>query len=407
VADILRIKRRALGGAVGAPASLAVGELAFNEQDGGLYIGRSNGSVAQINSGGGGGGGSITISDTPPGSPTNGQLWWESDSGTLYMWYTDANSSQWIGVGSGSIGAPLVSPVFTGDPQAPTPTAGDNDNSISTTAFVRTAITAGIAGLVATKTSAYSIIASDFNSILNVSGTWTLGHTVAAAAAGAGFVYTIRNTGNGTITIDPAGSETIDGGATLLCLSKQQFQVVSDGANWFTIGRSGTTFISRTAVNGVSNSPPVFLPPGYSSFDFEVTGSNLSASAAYYMQIATDGVPNFFTSGYYNEYTYHDKGTVSAGAQLNYVAFLLSHTAYPGYGPRVKGKFFPGNVNPGSDMPGLLVEAFVTGSVGDGTNYLSQASGYLSAGGVRATHIQPYATGAATWYGSVALWGNV
>ena len=32
--------------------------------------------------------------------------------------------------------APLASPVFTGNPTAPTPTAGDNDTSIATTAFV-------------------------------------------------------------------------------------------------------------------------------------------------------------------------------------------------------------------------------------------------------------------------------
>jgi hypothetical protein len=35
--------------------------------------------------------------------------------------------------------APLASPVFTGDPQAPTPAASDNDTSIATTAFVTTA----------------------------------------------------------------------------------------------------------------------------------------------------------------------------------------------------------------------------------------------------------------------------
>jgi hypothetical protein len=34
--------------------------------------------------------------------------------------------------------APLASPVFTGDPRAPTPAAGDNDTSIATTAFVQT-----------------------------------------------------------------------------------------------------------------------------------------------------------------------------------------------------------------------------------------------------------------------------
>jgi hypothetical protein len=36
--------------------------------------------------------------------------------------------------------APLASPTFTGNPVAPTPTAGDNDTSIATTAFVQTAI---------------------------------------------------------------------------------------------------------------------------------------------------------------------------------------------------------------------------------------------------------------------------
>jgi hypothetical protein len=38
--------------------------------------------------------------------------------------------------------AQLASPTFTGDPKAPTPTAGDNDTSIATTAFVTAAATA-------------------------------------------------------------------------------------------------------------------------------------------------------------------------------------------------------------------------------------------------------------------------
>jgi hypothetical protein len=36
--------------------------------------------------------------------------------------------------------APLASPAFTGNPTAPTPTVGDNDTSIATTAFVKTAL---------------------------------------------------------------------------------------------------------------------------------------------------------------------------------------------------------------------------------------------------------------------------
>jgi len=52
-----------------------------------------------INSTGGGGGASITISDTPPGSPVAGSLWWESDSGALFIYFNDGTSSQWVSAG--------------------------------------------------------------------------------------------------------------------------------------------------------------------------------------------------------------------------------------------------------------------------------------------------------------------
>jgi hypothetical protein len=42
--------------------------------------------------------------------------------------------------------APTASPVFTGDPKAPTPATSDNDTSIATTAFVKAAIAALVAG---------------------------------------------------------------------------------------------------------------------------------------------------------------------------------------------------------------------------------------------------------------------
>ena len=60
-------------------------------------------------SGGSGPGGSITISDTPPASPVAGALWWESDTGNLYIYYNDGNSSQWVlavpAMSASSIGA--------------------------------------------------------------------------------------------------------------------------------------------------------------------------------------------------------------------------------------------------------------------------------------------------------------
>ena len=46
--------------------------------------------------GGGGGGANVTVSDTPPGSATAGDLWWESDTGRLKIRYQDVDSAQWV-----------------------------------------------------------------------------------------------------------------------------------------------------------------------------------------------------------------------------------------------------------------------------------------------------------------------
>jgi Collagen triple helix repeat (20 copies) len=40
--------------------------------------------------------GSITVSDTAPGSPVSGNLWWNSSDGQLYIYVTDPNTSQWV-----------------------------------------------------------------------------------------------------------------------------------------------------------------------------------------------------------------------------------------------------------------------------------------------------------------------
>ena len=53
----------------------------------------------------GGGGATVTTSDSAPGSPSDGDLWWNSTTGLLNVYYEDANSSQWVnatGRGGGS-----------------------------------------------------------------------------------------------------------------------------------------------------------------------------------------------------------------------------------------------------------------------------------------------------------------
>ena len=66
-------------------------------------------------------GATVTASDSPPGSPNAGDIWWNSTDGNLYLYYQDADSSQWVPAFSvGAAGGGEDSPVqsvnsLTGD----------------------------------------------------------------------------------------------------------------------------------------------------------------------------------------------------------------------------------------------------------------------------------------------------
>ena len=84
-------------------AQLEYGELAinYNQQDPAIFLKDSNNNVIRI-----GGIGNIAddgqvelpTTTNPPTSPTplNGNLWYNSQDGRLYVYYVDANSSQWV-----------------------------------------------------------------------------------------------------------------------------------------------------------------------------------------------------------------------------------------------------------------------------------------------------------------------
>jgi len=40
----------------------------------------------------------VSVGDTPPGVPAVGSLWWESDTGKLYIYFDDGSSKQWVQV---------------------------------------------------------------------------------------------------------------------------------------------------------------------------------------------------------------------------------------------------------------------------------------------------------------------
>ena len=94
MANVIRIKNS--GTANSAPTSLELGELAINYNDGKIFYKNSSNAIVQFGSSGGSGG--VTVSDTPPSSPSAGDLWYESDTGKSFVYY----DSFWVEIGAGS-----------------------------------------------------------------------------------------------------------------------------------------------------------------------------------------------------------------------------------------------------------------------------------------------------------------
>ena len=139
MANTIQLKRR-VSGVAGAPAALKSGELAHNEVDNTVYVGKGDdgsGNATSILPVAGSGGflalvGTQTVGGAKTFSlvPKSGQ---DASGGTDLVRKSQVDSLL-------SAKAPLASPTFTGSPTAPTAVAGTNSTQIATTAFVNDAI---------------------------------------------------------------------------------------------------------------------------------------------------------------------------------------------------------------------------------------------------------------------------
>lgn len=78
--------------------SLPDGALAIDTTNNLLYI--RTGGVWEIASGGGA---SVTTSDAAPSAPDDGDLWYETDTGSMFVYYDDGTSQQWVEVGTAGV----------------------------------------------------------------------------------------------------------------------------------------------------------------------------------------------------------------------------------------------------------------------------------------------------------------
>jgi hypothetical protein len=82
------------------------------------------------------------------------------------------------------------------------------------------------------QTTTYTALASDYV-IHCTSGTFTVNLPTAVGVQGK--VYIVKNSGSGLITIDPNGTQTIDGALTYKIGGNESLKLMSTGANWITL----------------------------------------------------------------------------------------------------------------------------------------------------------------------------
>lgn len=141
------------------------------------------------------------------------------------------------------------------------------------------------------KSGSYTVAITDFQTLLNCTGTFTLALT-AAATLGDGFWCDVRNDGSGVITIDPNSTEQVNGATTLELYPGESCILMCTGSAWKTIGlhapsfkigsftRDMTTASGTQAVTGVAFKPRCVLflasegSSAQASIGFDLAGSS-------------------------------------------------------------------------------------------------------------------------------------
>lgn len=180
----------------------------------------------------------------------------------------------------------------------------------------------GIARLVATKTANYTVTIADAYATLVATGatSWTLS-LPAAATAGNGFIISLRNSGTGIVTIDPNGSETVNGATTLGAYQGDSVELICDGTGWHALFQSPFSIVAAETLASARANVELALPSEFTSFDLRLDGFEPVSSATLAMRMSIDGGATYYSnSGAYFWQQGYDSGSSGSSVIYNHAS---------------------------------------------------------------------------------------
>lgn len=153
---------------------------------------------------------------------------------------------------------------------------------------------------VSSTATAYTVLTSDRAKVIIFSSSGAVSCALpSASSAGDGFFFMLSNQGSGTVTVDPDGTEQVDGGSTKAVAPTESSLFVCSGAAWFSVGYGrSATFAFTQLVKDISAGGSFTLTASeYANKLMRFIGttpSNVtivvpSAAAVYYVQCAYSG----------------------------------------------------------------------------------------------------------------------
>lgn len=212
-----------------------------------------------------------------------------------------------------------------------------------------------LSGSKTVKSANYTVVAADRGKVIECTATLTLSFS-AAATLGDAFSFIIMNSGSGTVTLDPSGSETIDDKATITVAAGKSVLVVGNGAEFYTVGADSGG--GGAGIEFFTSSGSFTVPEGVTSVKVTVVGGGGGGS---------DG--SAATSGGTSSFGAHCSATGGAGAPN------VSTTSSPGSGGTGSG----GDINV-TGQRGVKIRVNSVSSTNSRENALGGSSPAFGAG---------------------------